>query len=74
MRKQVKVWMQQLLNCWIAYTIAAPVELDINAIIHLTRDYFGVFSLLTIFNKNSGFITVRVSERESAKPFEELAA
>lgn len=64
----------QLVNCCLAYTLSLPVELDLNAVMFLAKDYLGVFSLLTIFGRNSLLLPARVSDEEMEKSFEELIA
>jgi hypothetical protein len=54
-QERFKTWALQLVNCCLAYTLSLPVELDLNAVMYLAKDYIGVFSLLTIFNRNPIF-------------------
>ena len=73
-RQKFKTWALQIINLWLAYTLSLPVVLDLNAVLFLAKDYIGVFSLLTIFNRNSLYLTARVSDQEIKKSVEKLIA
>ena len=64
--------MQQMLNCWLAYVVSLPIELDLHALLYLLKDYLGVFTVLTFFNRNSYYLTVPVSEEKKEKSFEDV--
>ena len=70
----LKTWTIQIINFCLAYSLSVPVELDINAAMYLAKDYLGIFSLLTVFNRNSFFVTAPVSDQHLEKSFEELIA
>jgi hypothetical protein len=73
-REKFKTWALQLINCCLAYTLSLPVELDLNGVMLLAKDYLGVFSLLTIFSRKPVLLTARVSDQKIEKSFEELIA
>ena len=73
-KRKIVALTKQGVNCWLAYVLAQPVDIDIAVVAFLIIDYFGVFSFRTESGDSSFFFSVSVSEDEKEKSFEKVIA
>jgi hypothetical protein len=88
-KKKIVTLTKQGVNCWLAYVLAQPVDIDLAVVAFLIIDYFGIIqyfgvssfkteinesSRMTENNETSFFFSVSVSEDEKEKSFEKVIA
>lgn len=49
--KSVAVYTKQFINCWLAYALAQPVNIDVPVVLYFIGTYTGVPKVKSLFKK-----------------------
>ena len=62
---------RQFVNCWLAYTLSQPVDIDLSVALHFVRMYFGI-SLIENFCLRMKNHVVTMTNKNAKETIEEL--
>ena len=68
----ISVFLRQVVNCWLAYTLSQPIDVDVPVVMNFIRLYLGLPLLECFFQKIKYQVVTSWTDKTSKETIEEL--